>query len=83
MRPKNSRVLYQGQSQQKHIHCLSNPLFPQSKACTDITLTTQKYLQEQEVGGTKAYELQIVVDEKSVVNDYCCHTAAKFVFGIK
>ena len=32
---------------------------------------------KQEFGGTKAYELQISADEKSVVSDYCNRTATK------
>ena len=38
---------------------------------------------KQEVGGTKAYELQNLTDEKSVVYDHCCHTATKFDVSIK
>ena len=34
--------------------------------------------QEQELGGTKAYELQILADEKSLDNDQCCQTTTKF-----
>ena len=40
-------------------------------------LTATLYINtfKQELGGTKAYELQISADEKAVVNDHCCHTA--------
>ena len=33
---------------------------------------------QQELGGTKAYELQPLAEERSVVNDHICHSATKF-----
>ena len=33
---------------------------------------------QQELSGTKAYELQPLAEERSVVNDHICHSATKF-----
>ena len=33
---------------------------------------------QQKLSGTKAYELQPLAEERSVVNDYICHSATKF-----
>ena len=33
---------------------------------------------QQELGGTKAYKLQPLAEERSVVNDHICHSATKF-----
>ena len=33
---------------------------------------------QQELGGTKAYELQPLAEERSVVNDHICYSATKF-----
>ena len=40
-------------------------------------------LTERRLGGTKAYELQISADKKSVVDNHCCHTATKFAVSIE
>ena len=36
----------------------------------------------EKIGGTKAYELQNLLDEKSVVNEHCCLTATKIAVSI-
>ena len=54
---------------------------PADKAANNVVVVCRLHYVntlQQEFGGTKAYELQPLTEEKSVVNDHICHLATKF-----
>ena len=59
----------------------TNSLFTPSHLYAEINAPCQRdYVNtlQQELGGTKAYELQTLAEERSVLNDHICHSATKF-----
>ena len=56
-------------------------LAPAEKAANNVVVVWRPHYVntlQQELSGTKAYELQPLAEERSVVNDHICHSAIKF-----
>ena len=55
-------------------------LVPADKAADNVVVWRLHYVNtlQQELGGTKVYELQPLVEGGSVVNDHICYSATKF-----
>ena len=54
---------------------------PADKAANNVVVVWRLHYVntlQQELSGTKAYELQILAEERSVVNDHICYSATKF-----
>ena len=41
------------------------------------------FIRKQELGGTKANELQPLIEERSVVNDHTYHSTTEFAVSVK
>ena len=61
-------------------------MVPADKAANNVVVVWRLHyvnILKQELSGTKAYDLQISADKRSVVDRHYCHTATKLAVSIK